>query len=243
MQNITKFKRSAKAKYYTEIFEHNVNDMKRTWQIIRKAINKQPTKSNITDTFIIGNNEITDKRKIANGFNNFFANIGTKTSDGVRQPPNKFTDYLTENHPTNFFMRPTNQDELIKVAKALKSSPSQGFDNFSMQIIKTTMHIYIIVAPLAHICNQSFLTGIVPDNMKIAKILPIYKSGNKKILNNYRPISLLPAFSKLLEKLVCNRLVHILETHNLLFKHQYGFRRKHSTIHPILQLLRHIKRE
>ena len=90
------------------------------------------------------------------------------------------------------------QDELIKVAKALKSSPSQGFDNFSMQIIKTTMHI--IAAPLAHICNQSFLTGIVPDNMKIAKILPIYKSGNKKILNNYRPISLLPAFSKLLRK-------------------------------------------
>ena len=84
VQNITKFKkycklfttikRSAKAKYYTEIFEHNVNDMKRTWQILRQAINKQPMKSHITDTFIIGNNEITDKIKIANGFNNFFAN-------------------------------------------------------------------------------------------------------------------------------------------------------------------------
>ena len=88
VQNITKFKkywklftkikRLAKAKYYTEIFEYNVNDMKRTWQILRKAINKQPIKSNITDTFIVGNNEITDKRKIANGFNNFFANIGTQ---------------------------------------------------------------------------------------------------------------------------------------------------------------------
>ena len=138
-------------------------------------------------------------------------------------------------------MRQTNQDELIKVAKALKSSSSQGFDNFSMQIVKTTKHI--IAAPLVHICNQSFLTGNVPDNMKIAKILPIHKSGNKKIINNYRPISILPAFSKLLEKLVCNRLVHFLETHNLLFKHQYGFRGKHSIIHPILQILRHIKCE
>ena len=76
--------------------------------------------------------------------------------------------------------------------------------------------------------------------MKIAKIVPIHKSGNKKILNNYRPISILPAFSKLLEKLVCNRLVQFIENKNLLYQHQYGFREKHSTIHPVLQLLKDI---
>ena len=94
--------------------------------------------------------------------------------------------------------------------------------------------------PHAHIFNQSFLTGTVPDNMKIAKIVPIFKSGNEKMLNNYRPISILPAFSKLLEKLVCNRLVNFLETHDLLYKHQYGFRQNHTTAHPILQLLKDI---
>ena len=94
--------------------------------------------------------------------------------------------------------------------------------------------------PLAHIFNKSFLTGTVPDNMKIAKIVPIFKSGNKTILNNYRPISNIPAFSKLLEKLVCNRLVHFLETHDLLYKHQYGFRQNHTTAHPLLQLLKDI---
>ena len=94
--------------------------------------------------------------------------------------------------------------------------------------------------PLAHIFNLSLSSGVVPDNMKIAKIVPIFKSGNKKTLNNYRPISILPAFSKILEKLVCNRLVHFLETHNILYKHQYGFRKGHSTAQPILQLLKDI---
>ena len=76
--------------------------------------------------------------------------------------------------------------------------------------------------------------------MKIAKIVPIHKSGNTKILNNHRPISILPAFSKLLEKLVCNRLVQFIENKNPLYQHQYGFREKHSTIHPVLQLLKDI---
>ena len=83
-----------------------------------------------------------------------------------------------------------------------------------MEIIKTTVHQ--LAMPLAHIFKQSLLTGTVPDNMKIAKIVPIFKSGNKKMLSNYRPISIFPAFSKLLEKLVCNRLENFLETHDLL---------------------------
>ena len=97
--------------------------------------------------------------------------------------------------------------------------------------------------PLAHIFNQSFLTGTVPDNMKIAKIVPIFKSGNKKhstIKLLQTDLSILPAFSKLLEKLICNRLVNFLETHDLLYKHQYGFRQNHTTAHPILQLLKDI---
>ena len=107
-----------------------------------------------------------------------------------------------------------------------------------MKVIKTTVHE--VAVPLAHIFNQSLLTGTVPDNMKISKIVPLFKSGNKKILNNYRPISILPAFSKLSEKLVCNRLVNFLETHGLLYKHQYGFRQNNTTAHPILQLLKDI---
>ena len=76
--------------------------------------------------------------------------------------------------------------------------------------------------------------------MKIAKIIPIFKSGAKNSLNNYRPISLLPAFSKLLEKIVAQKLVKFLDKYNIIHEHQYGFRKKHSTIHPILHLLNYI---
>ena len=80
----------------------------------------------------------------------------------------------------------------------------------------------------------------MPGNLKTAKIVPIFKSGDKTALNNYRPISILPAISKVLEKLVCNTLVGFLEENDILYKHQYGFRSKHSITHPVLQLIKDI---
>ena len=76
--------------------------------------------------------------------------------------------------------------------------------------------------------------------MKLAKIVPIFKNGNTQLFNNYRPISILPAFSKILEKIVCNRLLHFLESKNILYKHQYGSTKNHNTIHPVIHLLKYI---
>ena len=79
--------------------------------------------------------------------------------------------------------------------------------------------------------------------MKLAKVVPIFKSGDKHQFNNYRPISILPAFSKILEKIVAKKLIKYLESEHLLYKHQYGFRPNHSTIHPIIHLLNDITKE
>ena len=97
--------------------------------------------------------------------------------------------------------------------------------------------IQTIISPITHIMNLSLTNGTVPDMMKISKTIPIYKSGDEHSLNNYRPISLLPAFSKILEKLMYKRLINFLDKNKLIYKHQYGFRKKHSTIHPIIQFL------
>ena len=233
-----KLKRIAKKNYYTMLFAQNVRNIKRTWQLLREVLNTQPKHNVLEEVFLIGNRETDNKTEIANGFNTFFANIGTSIGGAIVPPPNDFSHYLNGNHPTNFFMQPTHQEELISIANSLKSSNSQGFDSIPMKIVKST--IREVATPLSHIFNKSFQTGVVPNGMKIAKIVPIYKSGNKKLLNNYRPISILPAFSKLLEKIVCNRLVNFLEVQHLMYEHQYGFRKKHCTIHPILQLLKDI---
>ena len=94
-----------------------------------------------------------------------------------------------------------------------------------------------ILVPLSHVFNLSIVKGHVPSQLKVAKIIPIFKNGDPLSLDNYRPISLLSAFSKVLEKIICNRLVVFLESNNLINKNQFGFRKKHSTVHPIIHLL------
>ena len=133
-------------------------------------------------------------------------------------------------------MQPTDIYEITNVVTNLKTKCTVGFDSLSTKFIQQIIEEIII--PLRHIINLSFVTGVVPENLKVAKIIPIYKSGNKNVFSNYSPISILPALSKIIEKIVSNRLVNYLEKYNILYKHQYGFRSKHSTIHPILHLLK-----
>jgi len=128
--------------------------------------------------------------------------------------------------------------ELINTCRLLKAKTSMGHDNVSTKLLKES--IINIATPLTHIFNLSFNSGIVPTQMKLAKVIPIFKSGLNQLFNNYRPISILPAFSKLLEKIVAKRLVHFLENNDILYKHQYGFRKNHSTIHPIMQFLKYV---
>ncbi len=79
--------------------------------------------------------------------------------------------------------------------------------------------------------------------MKIARVIPIFKSGDRTLFNNYRPISMLPVFSKLLEKIVAKKLMSFLEGTNQLYTHQYGFRAKHCTAHPVIHLLNQVANE
>ena len=135
-------------------------------------------------------------------------------------------------------MCPTCEAEILYTTTNLKASTSEGYDNVSTKLLKQT--VKEVATPLAHIVNLSLSHGIFPNDMKLAKIVPIFKNGNTKLFNNYRPISILPAFSKILEKIVCNRLLHFLESKNILYKHQYGFRKNHNTIHPVIHLLKDI---
>ena len=97
-----------------------------------------------------------------------------------------------------------------------------------------------ILTPLRHICNTSLSQGVFPDEMKIARIIPLFKSGDKQNVSNYRPISLLPQFSKILEKIFNNRLMNFLNSNNLLYLRQYGFRKNMSTSMAIMELVENI---
>lgn len=97
-----------------------------------------------------------------------------------------------------------------------------------------------VIEPFKYICNLSFSTGIFPDSMKVAKVIPLYKNGDKFMLTNYRPISLLPQFSKILEKLFVTRLDQFIDKQNVLSKNQYGFRANNSTSMALMDLIEQI---
>ena len=109
---------------------------------------------------------------------------------------------------------------------SLKDSAAGHDEIRSSLIIKTSS---TIIKPLTYIFAKSLEIGIIPNNLKIAKIVPVYKSRDHNLLTNYRPSSVLPCFSKILEKLVYNRMMEHLQECNILHEHQYGFRKKYST--------------
>ena len=100
-----------------------------------------------------------------------------------------------------------------------------------------------MIKPLTCIVNQCLITGIFPDNLKLAKVIPLHKKDDKKIMTNYRPISLLPSISKIIEKVAHNQISHNFTSHNLFYEHQYGFRSKHTTELAALYLIDKITTE
>ena len=88
-----------------------------------------------------------------------------------------------------------------------------------------------------HVMNLSIINGVVPNELKVVKVVPIYKSGDRRLINSYRPVSVLPCFSKILEKLMYNRISNFIHKHGLLNEYQFGFRQKLSTNQALIVLL------
>ena len=165
-------------------------------------------------------------------------NIGPNLAKTIPKTNKTFTDFLKNNNPNTMFFIPTDVNEIKKIVEKINSKKSTGYDDISNDLLK---HIIDeIVIPLEHIMNLSIVNGIVPDNMKIAKVVPIYKKGESLDTSNYRPISLLSSISKILEKIVYSRTIKFIRSFDLLSNSQFGFRQKHSTTHAILYLINHI---
>lgn len=164
------------------------------------------------------NNNIND---LVHKFNCHFIN----STGNVYNVNTQRTVNISKNEVT-FFLEPVTNSELINTVKLLKNNRSYGIDEIPVHIIKTC--IYDIADPLCHIINASFQTGVFPDTLKIALIIPIFKKGDPNDFNNYRPISLLSSFSKIFEHLVSVRLINFFNKYNLFNSNQHGFTKSKS---------------
>ena len=230
-----KLKLQPKKLYFQNKLKQYEDDIKNTWKIIKIIIGKSKVyNDNFPKSLNIDKKEITDKKTIAEKFISYFINVGSKLATKIPSSNTNFESYLS-NITTSILDKPLNEKEFKDAFFALKTNKSPGYDKLHVHVIRKLYHELKI--PLMNIFSLSLKTGIFPEKMKIAKVSPIFKKGDKSILSNCRPISVLPPFSKILERVMYNRLNACLADNNILFNKQFGFRAGHSTEHAFLELI------
>jgi hypothetical protein len=227
--------RKSERLYYNEQFNAAAGNAKETWNILNAVLNK---KHDVSDLYTIfkSDSNCRDLSSISNRFNEYFVSIGKSLASGIDKSTVSYSNFLNKlsSPKDSFVFYDTNETEIFNIVCDLKSKASTGHDGLSVKLIKPI--ICYITKPLCAIFNNVFSSGIFPQSLKIAKVIPVFKTGCKINISNYRPISILPCFSKILEKLMYNRLIYFLTLHNLLNRQQYGFRKKHSTLMALLDI-------
>ena len=232
--------RISKQKSLDENFRKHSKSPKRTWDLLKETTFGEKCANNLSEIIVNGETKNTPA-EISEEFNNFFSSIGQSIADNVVPASIDPESYLQDfdPHRTKFKLGNTGQIHVMDIIKSFDSKSSPDIDGISLKLIKFIA--YEISRPLAHIFNQSLEKGIFPENLKSSRTVPIFKCGDPKLCDNYRPISLVPTLSKILEKkLVHVNLTNHLDLNNLLYKHQYGFLRGRSTEQNLLHVVNFI---
>lgn len=243
-QNVTNYKRyrnifnatkrRAKSMHYAQLIDKFRGDAKNTWSTLKKCIGKSGINSPNT-IFNINGQSVKNTKQISDEFCKFFTSVGSNLCASIPATHRTPLSYMNEYHESSMYLIPTDPVEVYGIINKLKPKKSSGCDGISTVLLK---HIKAEIAyPLAISINDSITSAKVPICLKRAKVIPIYKSKEKDLLTNYRPISLLPSISKVLEKIIHKRVYAYLTSNNLLYPSQYGFRKGHSTAHAISEFL------
>lgn len=203
---------------------------KKLWKTIKSITNTTKVKDSPHELLSSGN-DLQD----VNLINNYFGSIGRVLVEKIKAGSHRTSLFKPKTYSHSFVLLPTDCFEIKTELNNLKSDSAVGLDMISANILKLYSDLFKL--PITHICNLSFSTGIFPTSLKKSRIHPVYKgSGARDCVNNYRPISILPTLSKILERLLNKRLIKYLEEHNLLSNAQFGFRAEKSTADAVHEL-------
>ena len=226
---VNKLVRKAKNDYHKDKLKDSVHDPKRFWSTLKNLFPlKEKLKS--AKSFMINGKLNSNSNDIAAGFCSFFTNITGELKSKTIKLKNFIWEKPKPPHPKTyniFRFKPVTTTEVFKLLKNLQRSKACGHDDLPPGFLKDAATC--IAKPLCHIVNLSLKSGVVPTDFKIGRISPVFKSGVKQDMNNYRPITVLSACSKIFEKCVHNQLSKYLEDHHLLSNCQFGFRKKRNT--------------
>ena len=221
LKEVTKKKR----KYFDTQYEKNSQNSREFWKITKEVLQNKYCLKTQKLISLSENGMIIENEQVADKFNDFFVNIGSSnlTSHNL--------NFEFKSRPTiiNYLEKfeATTIDEVNAIISSLESNKAIGLDGISASFLKTNSKY--LSRFITNFVNDSFLTGNFPDSLKFARVLPLFKCDDPKEINNYRPISVLPAISKIFEKLIKVRLMSFLATNKIIHKNQYGFLDKSNT--------------
>ena len=224
--------RQSKKRHYSEQFQKHSNNPRLLWSTLREVTHTSKNVSRLPSQFDVNGTLSDNEHNIGNEFNNYFSLVGTNLDNALGPSNVDPLSYLNEiiTPPVTMTFSPVTPIYIVKVVNDLKETTA-GIDGISAKLLK--LLIPSIHLELSHLVNLCFRKGIFPCVLKQALITPIYKSGSRTSFSNYRPISVLPVFSKIIETIMNVQLVAFLAENNILSQHQFGFRPGHSTYMPV----------
>lgn len=222
----------AKRCYYSEQFNLFKNNVQKTWNTINNVLGRKNSKSSYPDYFTIElEKKEYDMTIVAEKMNKFFCEISSELSENIPIVSNKDPNYLLQEQQRtindHFNFHEITEEDVLKAISNLQSKCSTGYDEISTKLLKLIGKE--IAQNITITFNLSLKSCKFPDVMKIAKVIPLHKKGDNTQFNNYRPVSLLPAFSKIYERILHDQLYEYLERNQLLDEGQFGYRKNRST--------------
>ena len=227
---VTNNVRKTKNQYHRNVLKEHSSCPKAFWTKLKQLYPTKDTNSQYKTSFKVSEDiSTTDSKTIANSFCSYFSTIASKLKitafplkNFVWSPPIDIEKRTT----SRFVFQPVSRSFILKQLKKLSRNKACGDDNLPPGMLKDTADI--IASPLTCIVNLSLESGMVPTDWKVAVVTPLYKSGSHSEKGNYRPISVLPILSKILEKAVHAQVISYFETNNLFCKFQFGYTKDHG---------------
>ena len=216
------------------MIEENRNDSSRMWKCLQDALPKSLNHSNhLVSAVKSGKKILCLPVDVAEVFNKHFTTIGQKIAKAFGRGKKVTREHLRKRTNKSFHLRHITINFVKSQLLSLNTNKAIGLDKISARLLKDAAEI--IAPSLQALINKSFHEGKFPNNWKSAKVVALFKSGDRSNCDNYRPISILPTISKVIERAVHKQFYDFLQENKLLFKDQFGFRRKMSTSSALLQ--------
>ena len=199
---LEKVLKKSKKDYFKDFFEKNMHNSRKIWKGINEIIHNKFSKD--AEIYLDENGSIiTNHKTIANKFNKFYTNVAKNLLKDLGKTPTKYQDYLRNPNEHSMYFNETDPGEVTKIITNLDITKAGDLHGITPKLIKCAPSIASNLSIIFNLCIEQ---GIFPHQLKLAKVIPVYKADSKMLASNYRPISLLPIIGKIFEKIIFNRL-------------------------------------